>query len=198
MSEESVVPKVAKLPKQFKHWCEKAGIYIDYWSNDSAHAHMSTRRAQYLKGCLHHERYFRVLGLPGLIEVCDGNMDRWANSVSLQMPIPMTEKEFGETIALLTTPRALDMESIEREREYRNENIRRATDELIELEKENEGIISWVRKWGQPRSKYFQRERRYMKRYLWSRRRLEKELNRQRLVLKNLAIQERRLTSGIC
>ena len=46
-------------------------------------------------------RCIRVLYHLNLIQICDGEMDRWANSVGAESSIPKTHKEFNSTITKL-------------------------------------------------------------------------------------------------
>lgn len=60
-------------------------------------------------------RYLRASEASGF-QICDGNFDRWANSVGETLSFPYTQDAFDEALALLV---AIPLETIRRMREER-------------------------------------------------------------------------------
>jgi len=93
----------APLPKQFKHWLVRHGFYVQkrnqYWRT---YPSVRSRRKHLLDGCYASKRFVRVLPHLDRMEICDGDFDRWANSVGASIcPIPRTQAEFDAAIVEL-------------------------------------------------------------------------------------------------
>lgn len=88
-----------KIPKQMRHWLEKNGIYCRDYRRLKKYDLIiaSTSKPEFKKG--EDNRMFRVVG--GTIEICDGDFDRWANSVGYKLPCPTTEAEFNAVLKQL-------------------------------------------------------------------------------------------------
>lgn len=97
-----------RLPKQIEHWFELFGVKFDARYGTG----YSTRKTN-LVGCAKPYRHFRVLRHLGIMQICDGYFDRWANSVGAEVTIPKTEAEFRQAMATLLATAKL--EKVERE-----------------------------------------------------------------------------------
>lgn len=84
-----------KIPKQFGHWCKINKIKFDmkYYNGFS----INKLYTEYTKN---RKRHFRVNNL-NQFEICDGDMDRWANSTYRSTTVPRTYKEFIESLLYL-------------------------------------------------------------------------------------------------
>lgn len=100
MTTSTEIENPAPLPKQFKHWLNKAGIYggkhdISRWNA----FYGSSRKKRFTAGCIDNRRHFRVLPHLDRMDICDGYFDRWANSTGASFsPIPRTEAAFNAAI----------------------------------------------------------------------------------------------------
>lgn len=91
------------LPKQMVHWFGKYGVRFNRRARG--------RRREWLYGYSRRKallvgeekvRCFRVLPHLDRMDICDGAMDRWANSMGASIsPIPRTEAEFHIAVATL-------------------------------------------------------------------------------------------------
>ncbi len=86
----------ASYPKNLKHWFSEFGIHFD----EESFTGRSYRRA-HLANCVEPIRHFRVLPQIGLLQICNGNFDRWANSVGAEVSLPKSRKEFVAAIELM-------------------------------------------------------------------------------------------------
>jgi hypothetical protein len=89
------------IPKQMKYWLDFAGWKIHKKSSGNDYIYATSKKPQYVQNTAENIRRLRVLGHTGLIEICDGYFDRWANSVGMSLPIPKNEDEFIETMKRL-------------------------------------------------------------------------------------------------
>jgi len=103
------------IPAGMRHWFEQAGIYQpkDFglhrrWRTHG-HIHGSTRKARFAAGSMSGRREFRVLPHLDRMDICDGNMDRWANSRGASVPMPRTQAEFEAALAELVERSASTM-----------------------------------------------------------------------------------------
>lgn len=80
------------LPKSFAHWCRRHGIRWDGYTGTSC-------RPAHRAGLGDPIRHFRALPHLGLFQVCDGNFDRWANSLGGEVTMPRTMAEFDRALA---------------------------------------------------------------------------------------------------
>jgi hypothetical protein len=90
-----------RLSRSMRHWFEKAGIYQGKayglhrkWRRGNGYLLAKTRKARFVAGTRDGIRNFRVLSHLGIMQICDGYFDRWANSVGAEVPLPRTEAEF--------------------------------------------------------------------------------------------------------
>lgn len=94
-----------RLPKQFKHWLNRAGIYSHAGGKHylrRGYFYASSRQKVHTAGCREQRRYFRVLSHLDRMDICDGDFDRWANSMGASIsPIPRTKAEFKMAIETL-------------------------------------------------------------------------------------------------
>jgi hypothetical protein len=96
-----------RLPKQMRHWCEQAGLHARGWQKARNWRrenviYASGRRAILIAGCRDAERFVRILPHLDRMDICDGDFDRWANSMGASIsPIPRTEAAFNEAIKTL-------------------------------------------------------------------------------------------------
>ena len=96
-----------RLPKSLRHWAERAGFLPQKsyglgrrWRRDGMYLGTSLR-AEHNQGCRVSRRYIRVLAHLQRMDICDGNFDRWANSMGASVPLPRTEAEFNTAIRTL-------------------------------------------------------------------------------------------------
>ncbi len=97
-----------KLSRSFRHWMEKNGFYEPKayglhrrWRRHNFITGRSKRPA-HVSGCRDRVRHIRVLPDLDRMDICDGCMDRWANSLAASIsPIPRTEAEFDAALATL-------------------------------------------------------------------------------------------------
>ena len=98
----------ARVPKSFRYWFRLARI--KQWREFGLHRREMTkyhhlvgysRAPRFAAGTVDGRRHFRVLPHCDLMEICDGNFDRWANSVGAEVPMPKTEAEFHAAIETL-------------------------------------------------------------------------------------------------
>ena len=104
MTIETEIDNPPRLPKQLKHWLNRAGIY-GYDKRDISRYNFfygASRKKAHTTGCREQRRHFRILPHLDRMDICDGYMDRWANSMGASVsPIPRTEGEFKAAIATL-------------------------------------------------------------------------------------------------
>jgi hypothetical protein len=87
-SRESI-DETARLPKTMAHWFRDYGVVFDVKSG-TGYGVRRTMKA----GCGSPVRYFRALPHLGLLQICDGYFDRWANSIGAETSLPKTRAEF--------------------------------------------------------------------------------------------------------
>lgn len=87
-----------RLPKQLKYWLRQDGWLISKKTYGNNYLLATSKKKKYIWACNDKTRHLRVLSHTGVIEICDGFFDRWANSGGLTLPIPRNKKEFDETM----------------------------------------------------------------------------------------------------
>lgn len=88
----------ALLPKCFFNWCAVAGFRMELVGTTGyGRSRLSVNR----KGCLDPVRRLRAMPHIGIMQICDGSFDRWANSVGGQVALPKTKEEFAVAIKYL-------------------------------------------------------------------------------------------------
>lgn len=88
-----------KLPKNIRYWAQQRGFVIEYC--DESCVYMRTSCREYTKGALSSVRQFRILARLNEFQICDGNHDRWANSLGAIVPVPRTREEFDDALKRL-------------------------------------------------------------------------------------------------
>ncbi len=104
----STIDEDRPIPLAMRHWFEKAGIYP---AKGGGGLHRRWRRYNYLDGRSRKKhftagtrdgfRHFRVLPHLDRMDICDGDFDRWANSLAASVQMPKTEAEFNEALDTL-------------------------------------------------------------------------------------------------
>lgn len=94
------------LPKSLRHWAGKAGIYLQArrYNKDwrrRRYFYATSRRTAYIQDGVDDRRHFRVLPHINRMDICDGDFDRWANSLGASVPMPTTEAEFMAAVQTL-------------------------------------------------------------------------------------------------
>lgn len=80
-------------PKSLKHWFEQSGFRMTY---------IYRKWRQYPMGYSKKlDRHIRVLPHLNVMQICDGNFDRWANSVGGEIAMPTTHQEFKNALRIL-------------------------------------------------------------------------------------------------
>lgn len=106
MGKKKTFSKASKF--QLLDWAEAATPQIAVTSHDDG----------FLYGMLEVDRrtrYIRLLDTVGF-QICDGNFDRWANSVGETLRFPYTQADFDKTLAALV---AIPLKKIREMREKR-------------------------------------------------------------------------------
>lgn len=85
-----------KLPKQWKHWCKRAGLKPSWKIRLSR-----LKRKDYCWASLQSETRRWRIDVNGLLCVSchKDDFDRWANSEVTKYPFPQSEKELCEIVA---------------------------------------------------------------------------------------------------
>lgn len=113
------------LPKTMTHWFSEFGIYFDPESGVGW-----THKRSFTAQCLNFTRKFRVLPHIGVMQICDGNFDRWANSVGAEVPLPKTRAEFCAAIEILNSSAVLNEFPVESEISSLKEQIDRVNEKI--------------------------------------------------------------------
>lgn len=86
---------VLSVPKQFWHWAEAFKFRPWGWKR---------RRFRKLAFQLRHPSGRRMrINCHGELQLCDGDFDRWANSVGASAPLPQTQAAFRSAMARMLT-----------------------------------------------------------------------------------------------
>jgi uncharacterized protein (UPF0335 family) len=126
------------------HWFAQAGIYFDAKSMTGY-----SYRKEHLIGCAKHIRHFRALPHLGLLQVCDGYLDRWANSVGAEVSLPKSLSEFRAILPVLLASAELFRKLTAEEMiQAEAERIERCDRELAFLEQRYGYVVDWVRRNG--------------------------------------------------
>jgi hypothetical protein len=149
------VDETARLPKTMVHWFREHGIKFHAESGVG----YGTRKSL-VEGCGTSVRHFRALPHLGLIQICDGYFDRWANSVGTETSLPKTRAEFATAIEHLLSHSKIAKIDPEVELESLLRDLETVDRDVAELRNENLDLESHVR--------YFGRSKRWIAR-LWSR-----------------------------
>lgn len=114
-----------RIPKSFRYWFRIARIkewrrYGLHRRNMSKYNYLDgfSRDPRFAAGTVDGRRVFRVLPHVNLMEICDGDFDRWANSVGASVPMPRTEAEFHSSIETLLRESAPVVEERKRIAEF--------------------------------------------------------------------------------
>jgi hypothetical protein len=156
----------ATFPKQLKHWFAEFGIHFE----PSYGVGYGYRRAL-TDGCAGRVRHFRALARCGLLQICDGYMDRWANSVGAEVEMPRNQAEFRAAMANLLASAELCKTPVSSLIANAAEKIQRRDRDLEFLEERYGHIVDWVRRYGP----YYRSDRKVMHRYVSIRRNSERE-----------------------
>lgn len=137
-----------KLPRNIRHWAKARGLVIssDYFNDGALYMHSSKR--EFTKGIVDDRRHFRILGHVNYFQICDGDFDRWANSVGTTLPIPMTRVEFDAAIDELVANAEVPELTVERINGEASRVIKRAEDGIANLEERFGYIVEWANRNG--------------------------------------------------
>lgn len=107
----------AAFPKSFEHWCNAEGIHFK-----TEYGVGYSKNKRFMDGVEGRYREFRALPRIGVMQICDGYFDRWANSVGAEVPMPRTKSEFVaavrrlvETAKMHEVPAAVIVERLEQD-----------------------------------------------------------------------------------
>jgi hypothetical protein len=138
-----LVDEEARLPKTMAHWFRDYGVAFN--------AEIGTGRGvrRTLKvGCAGPVRYFRALPHCGLLQICDGYFDRWANSVGAETQLPKTRAEFVAAMEFLLASAELANVDPAKEISSLENDLAAADREIEELQSENRDLDIHVRYFG--------------------------------------------------
>ena len=150
MSEENgyTLPecKEVKLPRNIRHWARSRGLVVSYAEGDSIY--LRSERKEFTNGIVDRSRHFRILGHINYFQICDGDFDRWANSVGRTLPVPMTRAEFDATLDELVATAELRDLSEDRINEDADRQISWALNAIEALEDRYGGVVAWANTYG--------------------------------------------------
>lgn len=150
MSEENgyTLPeqKEVKLPRNICHWARSRGLVVSYVEGGTIG--LRSERKEFTSGIVDRSRHFRILGHINYFQICDGDFDRWANSVGRTLPIPMTRAEFDAALDELVATAELRELSEDRVNEDADRQIRWALDGAAALERRYGGVVAWAKTYG--------------------------------------------------
>lgn len=149
------VDEEARLPKTMVHWFREYGVAFDPHSGTGYGVRRTLKT-----GCGSPVRYFRALPHLGLLQICDGYFDRWANSVGAETLLPKSRAEFVAAMEFLLASAELAKIDPETEIVSLEEDLSSVEREIAELQVENLDLAAHVQ--------YFGRSERWIKK-LWSR-----------------------------
>ena len=170
----------ARLPKTMPHWFSDYGINFEL---DSGTGY--GRRKNLLQGCGSPVRYFRALPHLGLLQICDGYFDRWANSVGAETTLPKTRAEFKVALDYLLSVGKIAPIDPEKEIASLVENLDFIDVRIEETQLNHADLEAHVR--------HFGRSKRWIAR-LWTRYQRELALLRAKRmqIIKDIGFQKRR------
>ncbi len=133
----------AALPKQIKHWFAEFGIRFDPASGTGY-----GRRRSLTEGCSERYRHFRALPHCGILQICDGDLDRWANSVGAEVELPKTRRDFRRAMARLLAEAKLCRVPMSDRIRHAAELVDRRDSNLTALEERYGDVVDWVKRYG--------------------------------------------------
>lgn len=148
----------ARLPKTMGHWFSEFGVRFDPLSGTG----YGVRRDLKL-GCGSPIRYFRALPHLGVLQICDGYFDRWANSVGAETSLPKNRVEFVAAMKFLLASAELAKIDAEAEIVSLEEELSSVDQEISELRNDNLDLEAHVHyfglseRWIKKLWKYYQR-----------------------------------------
>lgn len=103
MTIETVIDENRLAPKQMRHWAQRHGLYVVRFRKSGWRDYpiFRTTKKRFTNGTRDNKRLIRVLPHLARMDICDGYMDRWANSLAASVPMPMTQAEFDGAIGEL-------------------------------------------------------------------------------------------------
>jgi len=92
-----------RAPKQMRHWIEVNGFRLRRWKKRSWRDYPMaiTRKSRFCQGTREQHRMIRVIPELNRMDICDGDFDRWANSMGASVPMPKTKAEFEAALVQL-------------------------------------------------------------------------------------------------
>ncbi|AXQ69887.1 hypothetical protein HOU03_gp381 [Caulobacter phage CcrSC] len=118
MTDQSKIAERQLAPKQMLHWARRHGLVPIRYSKRRWREYplFKTAKLKFIAGCRDQKRFVRVLPHLDRMEICDGFMDRWANSHGAEVVMPKTMAEFDvaiETLLKESEPRVRDTHPVE-------------------------------------------------------------------------------------
>jgi hypothetical protein len=153
-----VVDEEARLPKTMVHWFREFGVTFDP-AGGTGYA----VRKELKIGCGSPVRRFRALPHLGLLQICDGFFDRWANSVGAETALPKSRSEFVVAMGILLESAKLYKVDAEEQIASLEEQLSSVETEIDEVRSENRDLEAHVRYFGLSDRLI----RRLWKRYQW-------------------------------
>ena len=140
--------KEVKLPRNIRHWAKARGLIVDgdYFKDGGLYMH--SRRKEFTRGILDGSRHFRILGHVNFFQICDGDFDRWANSVGRTLPVPMTRAEFDAALDELVETAEHRELSEQRINEDADRRVRWALNAIEALEERYGDVVAWANVYG--------------------------------------------------
>lgn len=135
------------IPKTFEHWCRSIGLELLNCYPEHGYAIMRSNHAEYRKNCIGQYRYFRLMSHLDVIQICDGDFDRWANSVGGEIKMPKTRDEFTKAICSLVESAKPEAPNVEEYRRYLFKRIELVDMEIDEEKKELQELRSIYREY---------------------------------------------------
>jgi hypothetical protein len=80
------------MPPSLREWMEAEGISVDSYNDP---VYLSGRSRLHRWG---EKRNFRILPHLNRMDICDGDYDRWANSMGASVPMPKTKQQLGTAL----------------------------------------------------------------------------------------------------
>ncbi|AXQ69327.1 hypothetical protein HOU02_gp398 [Caulobacter phage CcrBL9] len=105
-------------PKQMQHWARRHGLVPIMYRKGGWREYplFKSAKPKFIAGCRDQKRFVRVLPHLDRMEICDGYMDRWANSHGAEVVMPKTMAQFDvaiETLLKEAAPRVRDTHPVE-------------------------------------------------------------------------------------
>lgn len=175
------VDEDARLPKTMAHWFREYGVAFDPHSGTGYGVRRTLKT-----GCGSPVRYFRALPHLGLLQICDGYFDRWANSVGAETSLPKSRAEFVAAMEFLLASAELAKIDPEVKIGSLEEDLSTVEREIAEFQDENSDLEAHIL--------YFGRSERWIKKlwksYQW---RLSSLRSKRQYIAGNLKFQRLRL-----